>query len=92
MYLQVDKLPGGLEALNPALKGTVSIPVDTPDFQPFCWRYIDPRRWFEHQNLRDERAEAFKSLLWEGKYEYIYNCRATTSGEFIVPPAKVYLP
>ncbi|HEX8637806.1 MAG TPA: hypothetical protein VF692_07085, partial [Pyrinomonadaceae bacterium] len=48
------------------------------------WRY----RWFEHQNFRDERAEAFSSLLWEGVYNYSYVARATTPGTFVVPPAK----
>jgi uncharacterized protein YfaS (alpha-2-macroglobulin family) len=44
--------------------------------------------WFEHQNFRDERAEAFTSLLWEGVYNYTYVTRATTPGKFVVPPAK----
>ena len=48
------------------------------------WRSV----WFDHQNLRDERAEAFTSLLWEGVYNYSYVARATTPGEFVVPPAK----
>jgi len=37
---------------------------------------------------RDERAEAFASLLWEGVYNYSYVTRATTPGQFVVPPAK----
>jgi len=48
------------------------------------WRW----QWFEHQNFRDERAEAFSSLLWEGVYDYNYVARATTPGEFVVPPTK----
>ena len=44
--------------------------------------------WYEHQNLRDARAEAFTSLLWEGVYQYSYVARATTPGEYVVPPAK----
>ena len=44
--------------------------------------------WYEHQNLRDERAEAFSTLLWEGVYTYSYVTRATTPGQFVVPPAK----
>ena len=48
------------------------------------WR----QNWFEHQNFRDERAEAFCSLLWEGVYNYSYVARATTPGQFVVPPAK----
>ncbi len=46
------------------------------------------RTWYEHQNLRDDRAEAFRSLLWDGVYSYSYVSRATTPGEFIVPPAR----
>ena len=46
------------------------------------------RPWFEHQNLRDERVEAFSSLLWEGVYTYRYVARATTPGTFLVPPPK----
>ena len=55
---------------------------------PYSWRWFHPTNWYEHQNLRDERAEAFQSLLWEGKYEYNYIARATTKGSFVVPPAK----
>ena len=45
-------------------------------------------RWYEHQNLRDERVEVFTSLLWDGVYEYTYVTRATMPGTFVVPPAK----
>ena len=48
------------------------------------WRPV----WFDHQNLRDDRAEAFTSLLWEGVYTYSYVARATTPGQFVVPPSK----
>ena len=50
------------------------------------WSWSRP--WFEHQNLRDERVEAFTSLLWEGVYTYAYLARATTPGTFVVPPPK----
>ncbi|WP_224192560.1 hypothetical protein [Nannocystis pusilla] len=46
------------------------------------------RPWFEHQNLRHERAEAFTSLLWEGVRTYTYVALATTPGVFVVPPPK----
>lgn len=83
----VDPLPAGLEALNPALAVTGSIPEDQK-IQPanFGWWWVRP--WFEHQNLRDERVEAFTSLLWEGVYSYTYVARATTPGAFVVPPPK----
>jgi uncharacterized protein YfaS (alpha-2-macroglobulin family) len=84
----VDPIPAGLEALNPALAVTGSIPQDPGDDVTkdrwWWWR----RPWFEHQNMRDERVEAFASLLWEGVYNYTYVARATTPGAFVVPPSK----
>lgn len=79
-----DPLPAGLEIVNPALTVAQSVPPD-PGARPSGWWWY---RWFEHQNLRDERAEAFTTLLWDGVYEYTYVARATTPGEFIAPPAK----
>jgi uncharacterized protein YfaS (alpha-2-macroglobulin family) len=83
----VDPLPAGLEIVNPALAVSGSIPQDPqgPDFR-YGWWWWGP--WYEHQNLRDERAEAFTSLLWDGVYEYSYIARATTPGRFVVPPAR----
>ncbi|MBX3243465.1 MAG: hypothetical protein KF685_03225 [Acidobacteria bacterium] len=92
----VDNLPAGLEILNPGLAVTEAIPADTGggntsvttfssrSFGGWWWR----ANWFEHQNFRDERAEAFSSLLWEGVYNFTYVARATTPGQFIAPPAK----
>eukprot|EP01101_Sappina_pedata_P004327 TRINITY_DN1811_c1_g2_i1.p1 TRINITY_DN1811_c1_g2~~TRINITY_DN1811_c1_g2_i1.p1 ORF type:complete len:1198 (+),score=414.31 TRINITY_DN1811_c1_g2_i1:69-3596(+) len=77
----VDKLPGGLEALNPALAGTQSA---SEDGRVYGWY----GRWYEHENFRDERVECFSSLVWEGAHQYSYYARATTPGTFIVPPAK----
>ncbi|MFT7581038.1 MAG: hypothetical protein ACI9MR_002712 [Myxococcota bacterium] len=88
----VDPMPAGLESLNPALKGTASI-ADNPSSLRgnsrggrHSWRWWGP--WYQHQNLRDERAEAFTSLLWGGVHTYSYIAQATTPGEFIVPPPK----
>jgi alpha-2-macroglobulin len=96
----IDNLPAGLEILNPELATTEAIPADTGGgntgvveygsrsygYGSWWWRQY----WFEHQNFRDERAEAFASLLWEGVYNYTYVARATTPGEFVVPPAKAH--
>ena len=79
-----DPLPAGLEILNPELAVTAN-PPEEPD------RNRDRRwwgSWYQHQNLRDERAEAFTSYLWAGVYEYSYMARATTPGTFVAPPAK----
>jgi hypothetical protein len=83
----IDPLPAGFEALNPALAVVGDIPQEDPSTQNrYGWWWWGP--WYEHQNLRDQRAEAFTSLLWDGVYEYTYVARATTPGEFIAPPAK----
>lgn len=84
----VDPLPAGLEAMNPALAITGEIPADQKDDTSKRGGWWWWRNWFEHQNLRDERAEAFTSLLWEGVYNYAYVARATTPGTFVVPPTK----
>ncbi|MEJ2601088.1 MAG: hypothetical protein P8Z00_22345 [Anaerolineales bacterium] len=83
-----DPLPAGLEIVNPDLAVSGSLPPDLAkggsETRPYMW--WGP--WYEHQNLRDERAEAFTSLLWDGVYQYTYVARATTPGTFVVPPAK----
>ena len=92
----VDPLPAGLEilllparsrkAINPDLAVSGSLPQDPAvTGYRYGW-WWGP--WYEHQNLRDERAEAFTSLLWDGGYQYSYTARATTPGTFVVPPAK----
>ncbi|GAB4492886.1 MAG: MG2 domain-containing protein [Anaerolineales bacterium] len=83
----VDPLPAGLEIVNPALAVSGSVPQDPNDTTVrYGWWWWGP--WYEHQNMRDQRAEAFASLLWDGVYQYSYIARATTPGIFIVPPAK----
>jgi uncharacterized protein YfaS (alpha-2-macroglobulin family) len=79
----VDPLPAGLEPLNPAL-------VATPDILPTA-QDAEIRRfgsWFGHQNLRDDRAEAFSSHLRAGIYDYSYVVSATTPGTFVTPPTR----
>ncbi|MFL6278036.1 MAG: alpha-2-macroglobulin family protein [Blastocatellia bacterium] len=81
----VDPIPAGLEAMNPELAVTGSIPQDPKESTNRSWWW---RVWYEHQNMRDERVEAFASLLWDGVYTYSYVARATTPGTFVVPPTK----
>ncbi|MEY2960089.1 MAG: hypothetical protein RLZZ01_2657, partial [Actinomycetota bacterium] len=78
----IDPLPAGLEPVNPALAISPSEP--TGDAGDGWWGWY----WFEHQNLRDDRAEAFASYLSGGTYEYSYVTRATTPGTFVAPPAR----
>ncbi len=81
----VDPLPAGLEIINPDLAVSEAVPAD-PNSQDRSWWWWWP--WYEHQNMRDERAEAFTSLLWDGVYEFTYVTRATMPGTFVAPPAK----
>ncbi|HWN72092.1 MAG TPA: hypothetical protein VNM90_30845, partial [Haliangium sp.] len=91
----VDPLPAGLEPLNPALAVSQGVPEDPRapgDKRPF-WSWMMP--WYEHQNLRDDRAEAFSTLVWADVHEYSYVARATTPGRFVAPPAhaeEMYFP
>jgi uncharacterized protein YfaS (alpha-2-macroglobulin family) len=85
----MDPLPAGFEIVNPDIAVSVQVPEDKTAENDrrrggWFWRTI----WFDHQNLRDDRAEAFASLLPGGVYDYSYVVRATTPGLFIVPPAK----
>ncbi len=82
----VDPLPAGFEPMNPALAVSGPIPQDPKAAKSPYWWWRGT--WYEHQNLRDERVEAFASLLWEGVYDYTYVARATTPGDFVVAPPK----
>lgn len=82
----VDHLAAGLEVINPALAVSETVPEDpSQESSDYWWWWWT---WYEHQNLRDERVEAFTTLLWDGVYEYTYEVRATMPGTFVVPPAK----
>lgn len=83
----VDPLAAGLEPLNPDLLGTPpqgALSSSGPR-SPQFWGWP----WPEHENLRDDRVEAFASLLYPGVYTYSYTARATTPGDFALPPTKV---
>jgi alpha-2-macroglobulin len=99
----VDPLPAGFEPVNPELAGVgfsedpPPPPMPRPMPQPGIRGMDRPvsgregmwwRRWWVHQNLRDDRAEAFATLLPAGAYEYTYVARATTPGAFVVPPPR----
>ncbi len=85
----VDWLPAGFEPVNTAL-AVSDVESDlvggSTDRRQWYWWWSRP--WFEHQNMRDERVEAFASLVSEGVHTYSYVARATTPGEFIAMPAK----
>eukprot|EP01087_Luapelamoeba_hula_P013237 TRINITY_DN3787_c0_g1_i1.p1 TRINITY_DN3787_c0_g1~~TRINITY_DN3787_c0_g1_i1.p1 ORF type:complete len:2377 (+),score=374.53 TRINITY_DN3787_c0_g1_i1:45-7175(+) len=95
-----DRLPGGFEILNPALKqSTEYVPRNNKtnlvtDLLVFGrgyavgifsgWR----GRWFDHEALKETGAQVFTSYLCGGEHEYAYFARATTPGNFVAPPPK----
>jgi len=89
----VDPLPAGLESLNPALLVTQAAPAPTDGDIAIEARTIACcdgwwGRWFQYEQLRDDRTEAFTTLLPAGTYTYSYIARATTPGTFVVPPTR----
>lgn len=45
--------------------------------------------WATHEELRDDRMEAYTPFLLAGTYESTYLIRATTPGSFLAPPPRV---
>lgn len=81
----IDKVAGGFEPLKSKEKYT--------QFNFNAPRYSNG--WFQHQNLRSERVEAFSNFLPEGIYHYSYVSKATFKGEYKVPPCyaeEIYSP
>ncbi len=89
-----DALPAGFEGLNPKFvtSGDVSS-SGTSDrgYGPSSGSY---GRWwypwwtFDHSDLRDDRMLLFADYLPAGVYTYSYTARATTIGDFLLPPIK----
>ncbi|ELR17837.1 Alpha2-macroglobulin domain containing protein [Acanthamoeba castellanii str. Neff] len=99
-----DMLPAGLEPLNPDLKqaGDDYTQQSNNSRKAILLELLAlgrgyavglltgwEGRWFDHQELKDDRCEAFTAYLAPGVYEYTYLTRATTLGVFIAPPPKV---
>jgi len=82
----VDHLPAGFETVNPALKSSPGIKNKSSSHRYGIWWF---RTWFDHQNLRTDRAEAFSTRIPGGSRTYSYVVRATNRGSFIAPPARI---
>jgi hypothetical protein len=72
----VDPLPAGFEAINSAL-AIAERPAHT-----------GPTDRWDHVNMRDNRAEAFRMHLAAGAHRFSYSVRATTPGRFVAAPTK----
>ena len=91
----VDNLPAGLEILNPELAVTEQIPTDNVDIgcrygsRSYGCGWWWSRNWFEQPKLpRRTRRSVFITSLGRC-FNYSYVSRATTPGQFGVPPAKL---
>lgn len=85
----VDPLPAGFEPLDPALVGTQDTPPGTAEPSMDIWNrgwWWGP--WYEHENLRDDRVEAFARTVWPGVHTYSYTARATTPGRYTAMPTR----
>lgn len=80
-----DALAAGLEAQNPALRTTETLPKDEPTMKGLPWWWIRP--WFTHQALYDTHTEAYTAWLPAGVFSFTYYARATTPGVFTAKPA-----
>jgi uncharacterized protein YfaS (alpha-2-macroglobulin family) len=80
-----DPLPAGLELVNLAYKTTARDRLGEGDAG---WYRYWISWMFNHRELRDERALHFADRLDPGVYHLSYITRATTKGDFIVPPTR----
>ncbi|MGH1345097.1 MAG: Ig-like domain-containing protein [Nannocystales bacterium] len=88
-----DALPAGFEGLNPrfvtsgagAISGSVTTGGPSGGYRSRWWY---PWWTFDHSDLRDDRMLLFADTLPAGVYTYAYTARATTIGDFQLPPVK----
>ena len=89
-----DPIPAGLEAIDASLK-TTSTRYETPSQEKVSrGRDATYGYWghpIHHTELRDDRVALFADVVRPGIYEYRYMLRATTSGTFLWPGAKISL-
>ena len=89
-----DPLPAGLAAISSAINTEQNIKKleaeNKNDYYNYYWDeggfYRFAPDFFE---IRYDRALAFRTEVWRGKYRYSYYCRAICAGRFYSLPAKV---
>jgi hypothetical protein len=101
----VDPLPAGLEPVNPALEVSQTFPPEessgdamtpeaitpeamTPEPMTWCWCW----QWFEHQNMRDDRVEAFTSYLAGGVRIHLHRGAGPPANSSSRPPQRSSTP
>ena len=71
-------MPGGLEVVNLALATESASGTNASHGS-----------WWNHQELRDDRAIAFMDYPWRDEVSFVYLARATRPGKYMVPAALV---
>jgi uncharacterized protein YfaS (alpha-2-macroglobulin family) len=89
-----DPFPAGCEAVDPTLATTRRMDDASLELEPqgageeWAWSWY--RYWPTHTELRDEKLALFATHLPRGTYEYTYQLRCTTAGDYLVIPAQAY--
>ena len=94
-HLVIDEpIPAGLEAIDASLK-TTSTRYQADSYERVHRGYDYARGYWgnpiNHTELRDDRVGLFADAIRPGIYKYRYLLRATTSGIFLWPGARVFL-
>ena len=92
-YLIVeDPFPAGCEAIDPTLATTRRMEPETMSLIPegFDYGWLWYRSWPTHHEIHDEKLALFADHLPRGTYEYTYQLRCTTAGDYVVIPTQAY--
>jgi len=92
-----DPLAAGLEAINPSLRTAPTLPDENEYEGEGNGREQDEigQPSFDFIELRDDRVTLFAQRLPAGLHTFTYYARATTYGNFVMPPSygeKMYEP
>ena len=86
-----DPLPAGFEPVESWFATSAAALSSAQDDQPGVdesWSAWWQRGGFDHVERHDDRVELFATRLSEGRHEFSYIVRATTSGTFRTAPAR----
>uniref|UniRef100_A0A7S1J1X5 Bacterial alpha-2-macroglobulin MG10 domain-containing protein n=1 Tax=Eutreptiella gymnastica TaxID=73025 RepID=A0A7S1J1X5_9EUGL len=94
-----DLLPGGLEAVDPNLKGNsnsarfgqMRVRGSVAHYSPRLWYPHSPERWaFPEIQVKKDMVTFRAEYLDPGSHTCSYDAVVVTSGQFHTPPAKAY--
>lgn len=91
----VDPMPAGFESVNENFATTAKTRPGGSSSDEWLtrgqhgygwwWWYWDP---WDYKEKRDDRVQLFQDRMYGGVFEYTYVARATTLGNFVVPPLR----